>query len=342
MAKCDQFKEWILFPEMMTPREVAELKNHLKTCADCRLFSQQHLQMVDGFHKDGNEHIEHDLLIKYVMTEAEPHASAVLDYALKQTQQQFIQKHLQKCPACLVEYEDLKAEYLALQSYVEQSEIPDLEFAPLKWYERVWEAISELPEALWQHISGILAQPGSQWITATAMAAAVVLLLLNLPGTPVKNSSWSNEYLIKDKPMIGLVRGAERQDWHEFVEKIRQEKYKEAYQAAQAWVNQHPQDPLKTEIAYWGGLSALYYCSQEYQDGNLEAVRPVLTAGIELLESHLPAFQSDRQKEKALWYLSKAYLMESNQVKAKTALEEVVKLHGFYFSRATEMLEKLQ
>ncbi len=336
MKNCEKFEDYLYYPEALNAAEREALKAHLHTCENCRrefersqtIFAGLKNQVLAG-------HPDDEQLIRYVTYRMSPDEPDYDGKFLTREEIQTLKQHIKSCRACAERVEELDQEYKALDTYLEEAGIPEINIGEMP--ETPAAPVRPRPTrqsgmSFWEKLSVLFSQK-SYLIPAAGLAIMALLVMIN----PFGNQSDSGfaELAELGQPQFSYLTRSSGSELPLGLKNLNEQNFTAAIEYLEQYIAAGPEGENATYARYACGVAYLYAAR--------ESNSPIqLDRAVEYLQQITPENANPRLQEDAAWYLGKAYLMKKDAPNARQYFEKVVHLKGRKARQAQKILTSLE
>lgn len=330
---CKEYSERIIFFDDLEESEKEIVRFHLNECRKCQAHYNDVITIMQSL-KNTN-HLSNELLTRFVISQNFPDEADYDGEKLSKNKIQEAGNHLKACLLCKERFEEMKAEFGALESYVDKSIDIRLDHRE--------NLAKNLLDNIQAKITALLTSPRGKFaFVAVGSFAIVLIMLLFLPSSQNSASLYDRLGKLENTEIAFLTRSAGVDNLQSGVSEFNNGNYSLAVGELESFILEHPDDP-NTEIAqYVCGLAYLFMASSSLDESSGTPQNEGIENGIKHLQIVLSTSENKRLEEDCNWYIGKAYLMKKEGSVAVRYFEKVVSLKGRKFQKAKEMLAELK
>lgn len=340
MKNCSKIHENIFFFDQLISAEQDEIRAHIRICDECRAHFEKVEKIVSGMKQlNRSKHIDHALLVRYVSHLNTPDEPDYDGDKLSADHRGQVENHLKACRVCNEKVSILQKEYAELHSFIEDSKIPDVRIGKLSAIDKVRNYGAKIAGQIKHKADDLLPRGIPGWAPPALAAAALLMIVLLLPGIFRDNSS-SLEYPVKLEPVKVryMMRSGIKPQLEQGFILFNSEHFSEAAKILDSFIEANPDYDNLGYVRYICGLAYLMQCGSDPESGTEMA----MNRGIEQLNASLTEDIGLRLQEDVLWYLGKAYLLKKQPDVAETCFRKVQALNGRKAEKSKSILQKIE
>jgi len=336
---CRRFSEKIILFDDLSKDEKAIVQSHLKECEDCQAYFDNVMTIMHSLKSAG--HSTDEQLTRFIISENFPDESDFDGEKLSIHRALEIKSHLQGCSLCREKYEEMRTEFAALESFIDESITADLGLGQ-DFVSKLFNTIKTKLGNLTENWKRLLTSPRRKFVFISATGVAILLVMILF--LPIFKSSDSLYRLgrLENTEITFLTRSAGVDHLKFGVSEFNNGDYSLAVEELESFILEHSDDPNREIAEYVCGLAYLFQANKTL-DKQIEPLQNQnIEKGIEHLQTVLAISANRRLQEDCNWYIGKAYLMKRDGPTAVEYFEKVKNLKGRKAEKAKEMLAELK
>jgi len=343
MKTCQAYKEQIIFYEELSENEKKDLKKHLEFCKSCQKYFQS-VNFIISQIKEFNQsnHIEEGMLSRYAVYRFAPDEPDFDGTRLSESEIRRIESHLARCVYCEEKLGTLMEEIEDLNSYLDETDLPDMVVGATSVIERVKEKFESLFDSISKILKNILPKPKLQWIPALTTAITILLIMFILSELWKKSDPYVDLAKIDKKELFSITRSSTTTSLFTALRAFENNDFSRAIIETENYINIHPNEVNLGYTHFVCGLSYLLREQSQSLERHSEFDLSMVDKAIEHFQKTIEMTNSRRLQEQAHWYTGKAFLMKRDFQQAKKEFEIVLSFKGQKMDDARTMLKKLE
>lgn len=337
---CKIYSEKIIFYDDLSKDDKEAVQSHLRECADCRAYSENVATIMRSL-KSAN-HMNAEQLTRFIISENFPGESDFDGERLSNRRAFEIRDHLKACGSCRERYEEMRSEFKALESFIDESVTAELDLSE-SFVKRLFNTGQTKIARLSQNWKTLLTSPQQKFVYGFAAGFAILLLVfLFLPTLNNSENRYHKLGRLQHTEITFLTRGAGADKLKLGVSEFNKGNYSIAVEELESFISEHSDDPNREMAEYVCGLSYLFQANENLEKQIEPLQNQNIEKGIELLQTVLSISTNRRLQEDCNWYIGKAYLMRGEGPTAGEYFEKVQNSKGRKAQEAKEILLELK
>jgi tetratricopeptide (TPR) repeat protein len=339
-TSCKEYSEKIIFLDDLDEKEKEIVQSHLKECKDCQLYFENVTRIMHSLKSTSCSTDEQ--LTRFIISENFPGESDFDGEKLPIHETLKIKSHLQGCRLCGEKYEEMRTEFKALESFVDESIMAYLKLGKnsvSKLFNTIRTELGDLTE----NLRGLLTSPQRKFVFISVTAIAVLLVMILFPLIFTNSGSMYHKLgKLENTEISFLTRGAGAGRLQQGVSEFNNGNYSLAAEELESFILEHSGDPNQEIAEYVCGLAYLFQANKNL-DKQIEPLQyQNIETGIQHLQTVLSISANRRLQEDSNWYIGKAYLMKGDGSTAVEYFEKVQNSRGRKAQKAKEILLELK
>lgn len=344
MSKCKNYREKLIYFDDLDSEVQAEVKAHLKTCANCRNDFDKFRRILNSLkNMNQNVHISEKFLARYVVYQFDPNEPDYDGVILTDGEVNKIRGHLTRCDDCRKKFEEMQQEFQSIESYLEGLDLPDVFVRKIEPPTPLKDRISSALETVINGIRTTLTPAAGRYVLIPATVIAVLLaIFLFLPVFQSGSNNYFKVAALQDTRVSYLTRGGGSGSLHTGLFEFNEGNFSSAIVLLEQYIESNPDDPNRNFAEYVCGISYLYEVNKNLRKGLQPEHYRLIEKGMKHLQTVLSGSDNPRLLEDANWYMAKAYLMKDDIPVAISYFEKILKLNGRRYQQAKDILRDLK
>lgn len=334
----------IIFYDELSEEERKEVDEILKTSKKYRDYFNQIRAIEDSLKKSQKVELpDEDLLIRYVNYLREPREPDYDGRKLTREEITRIEALIEKNPLYRKRFEELQKELLELDTFLADSEIPDLEIGRSYLLLDIKDWLSERIKAVGERSEEWLVQLTSRRVLVpVAVVATVLLLVIVNPFLSHTQLTYSDLASLETTQISYLTRSSSETTLQMGVSQFNNGNYSQAIHTLEQLLSQPSNNINIPFTKYVCGLAYLYQVERSVKGNDYSTYTSEINKGITYLLSAAESTDNPRLLENINWYLGKAYLMLNDGSAALRYFEKVKEMKGRKSQEAIQLIPKIE